>query len=114
MGWLESIPIIGKLFSDTTDIIKEVVVDKDKQNAILENLEVIKLAMDKELRIKELETKTIPWVDALHKMQRGILNLATIISGTILLIKDIEITGAVALLLGGGNVAYQLIKGKGK
>jgi len=114
MGWLESIPIIGKLFSDTTDIIKEVVVDKDKQNAILENLEAIKLAMDKEIYIKELEVKTIPWVDALHKMGRQILNLLVVIATVVLMLCSKTITPEVALLLGGGNVAYQLIKKAGK
>ena len=114
MGWLESIPIIGKLFSDTTDIIKEVVVDKDKQNAILENLEVIKLTMDKEIYIKELETKTIPWVDAAHKSFRSILNLIVVIATVTLMLCSKTITPEVALLLGGGNVAYQIIKGKGR
>lgn len=114
MGILESIPIIGEIFKDTTDIIKEVVVDKDAQNKILENLETVKQQMHKELYIKELETKTVPWIDALHKMGRQIINLATIIAVTILLLKNIEITGPAALVLGGGNVAYQVIKGKGK
>ena len=113
MGWLESIPIIGKLFSDTTDIIKEVVVDKDKQNAILENLEVIKLAMDKELYLAELKTTTVPWVDALHKLARSILNVVVVIAVVTLMLMGKTITPEVALLLGGGNVAYQLIKGIG-
>ena len=114
MGWLESIPIIGKLFADTRDIVKEVVTDKDQQNKILENLEVIKLAMDKELHLRELSTKTIPWVDALHKMGRQILNLLVVIATVILMLFGKEITAQVALLLGGGNVAYQLIKKVGK
>ena len=114
MGWLESIPIIGKLFSDTTDIIKEVVVDKDKQNAILENLEVIKLTVDKEIYLKELETKTVPWVDAAHKCFRSFLNLSIVVATVVLMLLGKTITPEVALLLGGGNVAYQIIKGKGK
>ena len=111
MGWLDS---LGKIFSDTGDIVKEAVVDKDKQNAILEKLEVIKLAMEQELHIKELETKTIPWVDGLHKMARTILNFLVIIATVTLMLLGKSITPEVALLLGGGNVAYQLIKKVGK
>lgn len=114
MGWLDSIPIIGNLFKDTADIVKEVVVDKDQQNKILENLEAVKLAMEKELYLKELETKTIPWVDALHKMGRQILNIIVVIVVAILMLTGKVITPEVALLLGGGNVAYQIIKGTGK
>ena len=114
MSFLEAIPIVGKLFSDTTDIIKEVVVDKDKQNQILGNLEQAKQAVDREIHIKELETKTIAWVDALHKMGRQIINLLTILVTAGLLLKGVKLTPQDVLLLGGGNVAYQVIKGKGK
>ena len=63
---------------------------------------------------KELETKTIPWVDALHKMGRQILNLLVVIATVVLMLSGKTITPEVALLLGGGNVAYQLIKRVGK
>ena len=114
MGWLKAIPIIGKLFENTTDIIKEVVIDKDQQNKILENLEVIKLAMEKDMYLKELEIKTVPWVDALHKMGRQILNVLIMVAVVWLMLSGKTITPEVALLLGGGNVAYQLIKKAGK
>jgi len=112
MSWLEGIPIIGKLFSDTADIIKQAVTDKDLQNQILGNLETIKMQVDKEAYIKELETKTIPWVDGLHKMARSILNVCVILAVVILMLYGKTITPEVALILGGGNVAYQIIKGK--
>jgi hypothetical protein len=70
MGWLEAIPIIGDLFKGTTDIIKEAVTDKDKQNEIIGNLEELKRQFEQALYLKELDTKTVPWVDALHKMGR--------------------------------------------
>ena len=114
MSFLEAIPIIGKLFSDAGDIVKEVVVDKDAQNRILEKLEQAKQAIDKEVHIKELGTKTIPWVDALHKMGRQNLNILTILLTFNLLMLDKTISFEAMTLLGGGNVAYQLIKGKGK
>ena len=113
MSWVSAIPIIGKLIDGTRDIVSQVVVDKDKQNAILENLERIRYEVDREIHIKELETKTIPWVDALHKMARTILNVLVIIAVVILCLYNIEITPTMALILGGGNVAYQIIKGPG-
>ena len=114
MSWLSAVPIIGRLFKDTTDIIKEVVVDKDEQNRLIYSLEKLGRQVERELYVKELETKTVPWVDALHKMGRQILNLVTIIAVVTLLLLNIEITPTIALILGGPNVAYQVIKGKGK
>ena len=114
MSFLDALPIVGKLFKDTTDIIKEAVVDKDKQNAIIENLDMIRMEMEKEIYFKELETKTTPKIDALHKMGRQILNYISIIGVYALLFLDKEITPTAAAIITGGNVAYQLIKGKGK
>lgn len=114
MSWITAIPVIGQLFSDTAEIIKETVLDVDAQNRILGQLETIKLNIDKVIYIKELETKTIPWVDSIHKVGRQILNVLTILVVGGLLLADIEITPTVALILGGGNVAYQVIKGPGK
>ena len=112
-GWFESIPIIGTLFKDTTDIIKEVVVDKDAQNKILESLDTLRMQVDKEIYIKELDTKTIPSIDALHKMGRQLLNFVTIIAVVVLSLCHVTITPEMALIMGGGNVVYQWVKGKG-
>ena len=114
MNLLGSIPFIGKLFSDAGDIVKEVVVDKDAQNRILEKLEMAKLTIERDLHAKELEIETIPWVDALHKMGRQIINVLTILVVFNLLMLDIEISFEAMTVLGGGNLAYQIIKGKGK
>jgi len=114
MSFLEAIPFIGKLFSDTTDIIKEVVVDKDKQNEIIGNLDRVRQAINKEIYIKELETKTVTWVDALHKMGRQILNMVTIIGVFIILILDIDISAPAAAIIGGPNMVYQYVKKIGK
>ena len=110
MGILSSIPIVGKLIDGTRDIVSQVVVDKDKRNEIFGNLERLR----QEVYLAELGTKTVPWVDALHKMGRQILNIATIGAVVTLLLLGIEITPTIALILGGGNVSYQLIKGSGK
>ena len=110
MSFLNSIPIIGDLIKGTTDIIKEVIVDKDKQNSIIGNLKQI----EQQVYMMELQTKTIPWVDALHKMGRQILNFSNIGVVVALVLFEYEITPQIAMLLGGPNVAYQLIKGKGR
>lgn len=108
MAFLEYIPIIGDLLTKTHDIVDQVVEDKDKKNEIFENLAEI----GQQVYVKELETKTIPWVDGLHKMGRQILNLATIIAVAVLLLLEVEITPTIALILGGPNCAYQIVKGK--
>ena len=110
MGVLSYIPIIGKLIDGTRDIISQAVTDKDKRNEILGNLDQLK----QEIYLAELGTKTIPWVDGLHKMGRQIINLVTIAAIVTMRLLDVEITQEMVILMGGGNLAYQIIKGKGK
>ena len=110
MSWISAIPIIGKLIDGAADIIKEVVTDKDKQNAIISKLEQVKQTV----YMTELQTKTIPWVDALHKMGRQIMNVLTIGAVVCFAMFDVTITNEMVILLGGPNIAYQLVKGKGK
>jgi len=105
MGWAD-IPIIGKLFDGVTDIAKEAITDKDKQNQILGMLQQLKQI----IYLAELQTKTIPWVDALHKMGRQILAAMSIIATVTLLLLGIEITPTIALIIGGPTTAYTLIK----
>ena len=103
---------IGSLFSSVDkalDIGKEAVVDKDKQNELIAHLEEIRTSI---LYITELQTKTVPWLDGLHKMGRQILNLVSIVAVLVLIYWGHELTQWDVLILGGGNVAYQLIKGK--
>ena len=113
MSWLNAIPVIGKLFSDTTDIIKEVVIDKDKQNEVIGNLQQLRQKTDEIIYLAELATKTIPWIDALHKMGRQILAAMSIIATVTLLLLDIPITPTIALIIGGPTTAYTLIKKQG-
>ena len=58
--------------------------------------------------------KTIPWVDALHKMGRQIaiyLNIAVVFGSMCM---GHTVTPEEVAVLCGGNMAYQFIKGKGK
>jgi len=55
-------------FNKVADLVSEAVEDKDKANAI--NSELMQAA--EATYNNELATKTVPWVDALHKMGRQI------------------------------------------
>lgn len=55
-------------FNKVADLISEVVEDKDKANDIRKQL---MLAAESTYN-NELSTKTVPWIDALHKMGRQI------------------------------------------
>lgn len=57
-------------------------------------------------------TKTVPWVDALHKMGRQIISLVSVAAGvTVLYLQpDIDVTSLAAVLAPGG--IYNWIKGK--
>ena len=55
-------------FNKVADLISEVVEDKDKANEIKRAL----MTAAEDTYRKELDTKTVPWVDALHKMSRPI------------------------------------------
>ena len=111
MNPLEWISQLFGLADKTADIVREAVTDKDKANEIIGNIEQIKVGSS---YLAELATKTVPWIDGLHKMGRQIINVLTIVAVVLLMLLGKTITPEVAILLGGGNVAYQLIKGKGK
>ena len=111
---LEWMGAITGIFKDTGDIVKQAVTDKDMQNQILGNLKQIEMTVSKDIYLAALNTKTVPWVDGLHKMSRPILNAVTIIAVVALMLCGKSITPEVAMILGGPNLAYQLIKGKGK
>lgn len=116
MSWnpLDWMSTITGIFKDTGDIVKEAVTDKDAQNKILGNLKEIEMTIGKDIYLAALNTKTVPWVDALHKMSRPLLNVVTIVAVVVLMLCGESITPEVAMILGGPNLAYQIIKGKGK
>lgn len=64
MSWIDYI----NPFTKVTDLVSEAIVDPDKANEINKAL---MLAAEATYN-RELSTKTIPWVDALHKMGRQI------------------------------------------
>jgi len=111
---LDWIGAITGIFEDTGDIVKQAVTDKDMQNQILGNLKQIEMTVSKDIYLAALNTKTVPWVDALHKMSRPLLSITCVVGAVLLMLLGHEITPTVALILGGPTSVYTIIKGKGQ
>ena len=103
LDWLKPI-------SKAEDIISEVVVDKDKLNELNAHLAELR----ENVYLAELNTKTIPWVDAFHKMGRQLLSWGSLIIPAVLLYfhPDINPLALAAIVTPGG--IYNHAKGKGK
>lgn len=97
------------LFSDAKDLASEAIEDPDKRNAL--NAKIAEI--QQQVYIAELQTKTVPWVDGLHKLSRPIISLVTVVTFGIVLHFNPEID--LVKLLSSGAVAglYTAIKGKG-
>lgn len=78
------------------------------------DIEELKQLNQETIVLEELKQKTIPWVDALHKMGRQIMNYAVVVYCIVSALAHHTITQEEVILIGGPNIAYQLIKGKGK
>lgn len=97
-------------FSKAIDLASEFITDKDKANELITEIK----NGEQQMRLKELETKTIPWVDALHKMGRQIISILSVVAGALLLHFHPEMPlEKMAIIFGPGGI-YQLIKGRGR
>ena len=96
--------------SKAEDIISEAVEDKDKLNAINGHLEELK----QQVYLAELNTQTIPWVDAIHKMGRQIMSFCTLIAGVYLLKTNPDIDPLTLAAIVSPAGIYNYIKGKGR
>lgn len=99
-----------KPITKAIDIVDQAVVDKDKREELKAELNQLK-----ELTYQmELQTKTVPWVDGLHKMGRQILSFFSLLIPAILLYNkpDIDAAQLAAILAPGG--IYNYVKGKGR
>ena len=101
-------------FNKVADIVSEIVTDKDEKNRLNHALEELK----QQVYLQELSTKTVPWVDGLHKMGRQIISVVTVIAGAVLfhLHPDIDIEKLMMLMgaSSGPGIVYNLIKGRGR
>ena len=96
-------------FNKVADIVSEYVEDKDKANELRAKI----VELGEKTYLAELHTKTVPWVDALHKMTRPI---GTWISyGLCFYMVHTGITDPIALAacFAPGGI-YNFVKGKGK
>ncbi len=62
---------------------------------------------------EENSKPTTPWIVDLHKMGRLITNWFTLVIVFVSMLVGHELTPTEAAVLTGGNVAYQVMKGKG-
>ena len=92
------------------DIAGEFVEDKDKRNELNAHLQQLK----EQVYLAELNTQTIPWVDALHKMGRQILSLLNLIIPAVLLYFQPDINPAAIVAICGPSGIYNYAKGKGR
>lgn len=97
-------------FNKVTDVVAEVVEDKDKRNELNAAIERLR----QEVYMKELDTKTVPWVDAIHKMGRQIMSFATLIAGVYLLKTNPNIDPLTLAAIVSPAGIYNYIKGKGR
>lgn len=97
-------------FNKVVGVVGEYVEDKDALNKI--NAEIENLRQSVYLR--ELETKTIPWVDAFHKMGRQLMSYATLGAGVYLLSVNPDINPVTMAAVVGPVGVYNAVKGKGR
>ncbi len=102
-----------ELAKDAFSLIDQAVVDKDLKL----QLQLKVQEMSHQMRLAELGTETIPWVDALHKMGRQIISLVTVLGIIAILITGIELSQqdllAIVTAAAPGSI-YNWVKGKGK
>lgn len=90
---------IGK----TIDVVKEKVVDVDKQNEMI-----------KDIAVAHASNKTIPILDGVHKLGRQVLIGSVVYFHMYCKLHDIELTLEELTALYGAVTAYTLLKGKGR
>lgn len=91
------------------------IVDKAVPDAGLKD-EIIRelVTLREDTYRRELDTRTVPWVDAMHKMGRQILSYTTLFVGAWLIYSrpDVDPLTLAAIVAPGG--VYNFVKGRGK
>lgn len=102
--------MVGGIAKEAADVAKEYIEDPDLRNKVIES--IILRATD--LEIERTKAKTIPWVDALHKMSRVILAGMLMTVYLVLELNGVDINiGELATMAGPAGL-YTLLKGRGK
>ena len=107
MGWFKD---AKETINNIVDIADQAVTDKDKLNELKFHLSELK----EQTYQAELATKTVPWIDGLHKMGRQILSLINMGVIAYLLLERPDIEPLSLAMLAGPGAVYNYVKGKGK
>jgi hypothetical protein len=97
-------------FNRIMDVVDEAVVDKDMKIKLQNELEQLK----QQVYIAELNTKTIPWVDGVHKLGRQGLSLLTLLIGAWLIHKHPELDMGTLMAIAAPTGLYNLAKKEGR
>ena len=102
----------GGFASKALDLASEKMLDQDKLNDLITRIVEARLKLD----IAKAQAKTIPWVDALHKMFRPMYWLLFTIAVFVFAYLGISLEAyeKYFLLASGGGGLYTLMKGRGK
>jgi hypothetical protein len=97
-------------FNRIVKLADKAIIDKDKKIEFDYALN----ELQEQVYLAELNTKTVPWVDAVHKMGRQIISIISIAAGIAVLYisPNVDPLTLVAVLGPGG--IYNMVKGKGK
>lgn len=97
-------------FNKVVGLVSEFVEDPDKKNELDNALQQLK----ENVYLAELQTKTIPWIDGLHKMGRQLLSWGSLLVPAILLYHNPDIDPMQLAAMTGPAGLYNYMKGKGK
>jgi len=95
-------------FNKVADIVSEAVEDVDKSNELRAKI----VQLGEQVYLQELQTKTVPWVDALHKMGRQITGYLGYALAFYMVKEGYDPMAAMAAVAPGG--IYAAFKNKGK
>lgn len=109
MNWLQTL-FGGGAVKSAIDLAGQYIEDKDERNKMITRL----VEMQAQEEIARLNAKTIPWVDAVHKMMRPFLWLAVIGVWGYCKANAIAVDLDELTLMAAGPGVYTILKGRGR
>jgi hypothetical protein len=110
MGFLSALNPFRDTINKAIDLADQAITDKDALNELKYSLSELK----ENTYQMELQTKTVPWVDGLHKMGRQIISLVSILAIVGLKLADVDLSMEEMIALAGPGGVYNYVKGKGE
>ena len=102
-------------FNRLVDLASEAITDQDKLHAFQHEATMASAELKKMAEATyrhELDTRTVPWVDALHKMGRQIMSYAGYGLAFYMVHRGYDPIAAIASIAPGGIYSY--VKGRGQ